>query len=184
MAMTIDSSRIGSFPMYEESRKRMHALNAAAANYLGMGRRELRTALESGKSLADLATERGKDVEGLRKAMMAADPGTSGNGGINATGLVDRVINAHRGPVPRSGPAVDPVQPRGGEEANHTLPIQQPRSDASLTTQPMQEPRSGSTYHTLPIQQPKAESPYHTLPIEMPVAESPYHTTGGVKGYI
>jgi hypothetical protein len=45
---------------------------SAAAEYLGVTRAELRQARREGKSLADLAREQGKSVEGLEDAMVAA----------------------------------------------------------------------------------------------------------------
>ena len=48
----------------------MHGL-AAAAEYLGLTEAQLRTQLESGKSLADVAKAQGKSVDGLRKALIA-----------------------------------------------------------------------------------------------------------------
>src|SRR5215203_4604134 len=42
----------------------------AAAKYLGLSSDELRTQLESGKSLADIAKARGKSVEGLIQALV------------------------------------------------------------------------------------------------------------------
>ena len=44
----------------------------AAATYLGMTQAELRTAQESGKTLAAIAKEKGKTVDGLVDAMVAA----------------------------------------------------------------------------------------------------------------
>jgi len=43
----------------------------AAANYLGLTEAELRTQLASGKSLADIAKDKGKSVDGLKKAITA-----------------------------------------------------------------------------------------------------------------
>jgi polyhydroxyalkanoate synthesis regulator phasin len=43
----------------------------AAATYLGLSGEELRTSLESGKTLAEVAKERGKSVDGLIDAMVA-----------------------------------------------------------------------------------------------------------------
>ena len=49
-----------------------HAIRGAitaAAEFLGLTTDEVRQGLEDGKSLADLATEQGKDVEGLKNAI-------------------------------------------------------------------------------------------------------------------
>lgn len=43
----------------------------AAATYLGLTEEQLRTQLASGKSLADIAKDKGKSVDGLEKAMTA-----------------------------------------------------------------------------------------------------------------
>ncbi len=45
----------------------------AAATYLGLGAAELRTQLDAGKSLADVAKAQGKSVDGLVDAMVAAE---------------------------------------------------------------------------------------------------------------
>ncbi len=44
---------------------------AAAAKYLGLTEAELRTRLESGKTLAEIAKAQGKTVDGLEKALTA-----------------------------------------------------------------------------------------------------------------
>jgi len=44
----------------------------AAATYLGLTEAQLRTQLESGKSLADVAKAQGKSVDGLKQAMLAS----------------------------------------------------------------------------------------------------------------
>lgn len=45
---------------------------AAAATYLGVTAEQLRTARQAGKSLADIAKEKGKTTDGLKAAMLAA----------------------------------------------------------------------------------------------------------------
>ena len=45
---------------------------SAAADYLGLSVTDLRTRLQQGKSLADVAGEKGKPVEGLKDAMITA----------------------------------------------------------------------------------------------------------------
>jgi hypothetical protein len=44
----------------------------AAADYLGLSLAQLRTQLQSGNSLADIATAQGKTVPGLKNALLAA----------------------------------------------------------------------------------------------------------------
>jgi hypothetical protein len=54
-------------------RHELHGLGAsldAAATYLGLTQAQLRTQLESGKSLADVAKAQGKSVDGLKQAML------------------------------------------------------------------------------------------------------------------
>ena len=43
-----------------------------AATYLGMSQAELRTQIQAGKSLADVARAQGKPVSGLKDAILAA----------------------------------------------------------------------------------------------------------------
>ncbi len=45
---------------------------AAAADYLGLSQTELRSQLQAGKSLADVAQAQGKPVSGLKNAILAA----------------------------------------------------------------------------------------------------------------
>ena len=45
---------------------------SAAASYLGLSQAQLQTQLQSGKSLADVATAQGKTVSGLKDAILAA----------------------------------------------------------------------------------------------------------------
>jgi hypothetical protein len=50
----------------------VHESFDAAANYLGLTRQQLMSRLVDGKSLADLAADEGKSVDGLRQAIRAA----------------------------------------------------------------------------------------------------------------
>src|SRR5829696_1303339 len=54
-----------------ELKARIHAGLDAAAAYLGMTETQLHTALESGKTLAQVAKSKGKSVDGLVAAMVA-----------------------------------------------------------------------------------------------------------------
>lgn len=47
----------------------------ASASYLGISQTDLRTELKSGKSLAQIATEHGKSVDGLKQAITASARG-------------------------------------------------------------------------------------------------------------
>jgi hypothetical protein len=49
-----------------------HRPMSAAASYLGLSQDELRTELQSGKSLAEIAKAQGKSVSALKNAMIAA----------------------------------------------------------------------------------------------------------------
>jgi hypothetical protein len=56
-------------------RGRGHAVHesfAAAAGYLGLTRRQLMSRLVDGKSLADVAADEGKSIDGLKQAIRAA----------------------------------------------------------------------------------------------------------------
>jgi polyhydroxyalkanoate synthesis regulator phasin len=50
---------------------RVFGTPAAVASYLGLSETELRTQIESGKSLAQIATTQGKSAEGLKAAILA-----------------------------------------------------------------------------------------------------------------
>jgi hypothetical protein len=50
----------------------LHPVTKAAAGYLGLSQAQLRSALQSGKSLADVARAQGKSVSGLKSAMLGA----------------------------------------------------------------------------------------------------------------
>jgi polyhydroxyalkanoate synthesis regulator phasin len=50
---------------------RVFGAPAAVASYLGLSETELRTQIESGKSLAQIATTQGKSAEGLKAAILA-----------------------------------------------------------------------------------------------------------------
>jgi hypothetical protein len=45
---------------------------SAAAKYLGLSDADLRTQLQAGRTLAQVAADRGKSVDGLKAAMLAA----------------------------------------------------------------------------------------------------------------
>jgi hypothetical protein len=50
----------------------VHESFAAAADYLGLTRQQLMSGLADGKSLADIAADQGKSVDGLEQAIRAA----------------------------------------------------------------------------------------------------------------
>ena len=89
---------------------------ASAASYLGLGERALRAELDAGKTLAQVAADRGKSVSGLIDAMVAAaktrlDPAVKA--GRLTQGQEDRILADVR---QRTTDLVDgtfPARPRG-----------------------------------------------------------------------
>ena len=73
----IESSEAPLFPLGGPPRFREHHLPAvdAAAAYLGLTEAQLRSKLESGKTLAQIATEQGKTAEGLVKITLPLESG-------------------------------------------------------------------------------------------------------------
>jgi AraC-like DNA-binding protein len=71
---------------------------AAAAKYLGLTDAELRTRLEAGKSLADVAGEQKKSVDGLKSAIEAAV-------GKELHNRLDDIVNGKPGDRPPPGRA-------------------------------------------------------------------------------
>jgi hypothetical protein len=97
----------------------------AAAAYLGLSRDELRTELRSGKSLATIAGEQGKSVEGLKEVMVkdaaAKLDEAVASGRITAeqrsamleriTQMIDRIVERTPGERPGNEPAGFAVTP-------------------------------------------------------------------------
>ena len=80
----------------------------ASAEYLGLSANDLRTQLQAGKSLADIAKAEGKSVDGLKQALQAALPppptqssdgasATSAVQGVDSSSFLDQIINGHPG---------------------------------------------------------------------------------------
>jgi len=67
-------------------------VQAAAALYLGLGARNLRDALATGHSLAEVAEWRGQSARGLERAIMHAYRRTGGRKALPAA-AVDQVLN-------------------------------------------------------------------------------------------
>ena len=80
----------------------MHKIFDAAADYLGLTPRALRRELFSGKSLADVAKEHGKDVDGLKDAIAGA-----------VRGQLDELVNRKWPPRPPGPPG------RGWQRRHH-----------------------------------------------------------------
>src|SRR5207302_6154275 len=73
MKDAINSGRVPlgpGFGVHVEGHAGGHFLDAAAT-YLGLTEAQLRTQLESGKSLADVAKAQGKSVDGLKQAILS-----------------------------------------------------------------------------------------------------------------
>jgi hypothetical protein len=79
-----------------------------SAQYLGLSAQDLRTQIDSGKSLADIAKAEGKSVDGLKQALQAALPApptygangtsaTSSTQGTASSASLDQIINRHPG---------------------------------------------------------------------------------------
>jgi hypothetical protein len=94
---------------------RHHADLQAAASYLGMTQAQLRTALGSGKTLAQLAKARDKSVDGLVAAMVKAETAsldaavkagrlTDAQRDSIVAGLKNRITSLVNGELPRLGP--------------------------------------------------------------------------------
>jgi len=74
----------------------------AAADYLGMDGADVREALRDGKSLADLAKEKGKSVDGLKQALVGAirkDADQAVEDGVLTKEQADRIVEKLRGGV-------------------------------------------------------------------------------------
>lgn len=101
MPMTIDPSAgaMSARSSFDETRQRSQALHGAAARYLGMTPQALRSQLDAGKSLAEIAAAQGKSVDGLKNVILGALT-EGGPPGGDPQALVDRIVNAHHGQDP------------------------------------------------------------------------------------
>jgi hypothetical protein len=114
--MGIGGGALGKHP-FGPGRLGRHAKLGAAAKYLGLTPAQLRDQLRSGKSLAQIANQRGKSVSGLKDALQAAakaklDKAVSAKRITSAqeqqllsrlSSRLDAIIN-HQGLGPRGGP--------------------------------------------------------------------------------
>ena len=91
---------------------------AAAATYLGMTQAELRTAQDSGKTLAAIAKEKGKTVDGLVDAMVAAVTKD-----VNAAVTAGKLTDAQRDSI------LSNLEARITEHVNNLRPDHGPRND-------------------------------------------------------
>lgn len=103
--------------------KQQPTLTAAATAYLGLTRAQLAAELRAGKSLAQIATARGKSVDGLEQALVTAlrakiearraagkiDAARAQRMSARAEQLVERIVNA----VPKAKAAKRPKAQRG-----------------------------------------------------------------------
>jgi hypothetical protein len=86
-----------------------HAIFDAAAEYLGVTEAELRDAREDGRSLADVAEDRGKSVNGLEQAMVAA-----------ATSELDEAVSEGRLTSAQRQEMIDELEARIGDMVQET----------------------------------------------------------------
>ncbi len=70
-----------------------------AADYLGLAVDQLTKELQAGKSLADIAAEQGKSVDGLKQALVAAET-------VDIETAVNKLVNQKGLPGPRCGAGV------------------------------------------------------------------------------
>jgi hypothetical protein len=105
----------------DAAKRHQGALLRAAAQYIGVPRGELVKEARSGQTLAQIATAHGKNVDGLKSAMLAAlkarfdaavsakrlTPAQAEASLARAEKLVDRIVNAHMGKA-----ALRPVKSR------------------------------------------------------------------------
>jgi lambda repressor-like predicted transcriptional regulator len=105
----------------QSQRQRSHPAMDAAAKLLGMSSSDLRSALQSGKSLADVASSKGISQDTLTAAMAAAiqqvNPGVSSDQATKvATAIATRTPPAG-GPPPDAAPGADATQGATGTTA-------------------------------------------------------------------
>jgi outer membrane murein-binding lipoprotein Lpp len=108
---------------HREHHSPFHAKLQAAAKYLGMSQSDLRKSLDSGKTLAQVARDRDKSVDGLVDALVA-DAETNLDGAVKAgrlteaekkemlAGLKKRITDLVNGRFPRPpGPGFRHIEP-------------------------------------------------------------------------
>ena len=81
---------------------RFKQLMDASAQYLGLSADDLRTQLQGGKSLADIAKSEGKSVDGLKQALQSVVSADQ-SGTTDSSALLDRIINGRPGQRPEQG---------------------------------------------------------------------------------
>lgn len=94
MKERIDAGEVPLFGLGPGPRHHVHGMLAgldAAASYLGMTEASLRTALEDGKTLAQVASGKGKSVDGLVDAMVA-----DANADLTAAVKAGRITQAEK----------------------------------------------------------------------------------------
>ena len=85
-----------------------------AAGYLGLTKEQLRDELQSGKSLAEVATAHGKTVDGLKQAILA-----------DAKSVIDRLVSEGKITAERGQQYLTQITRRLDELVNHS---KQPKS--------------------------------------------------------
>jgi lambda repressor-like predicted transcriptional regulator len=79
-----------------------------AADYLGMDADDVRKALRDGKSLADLAKDKGKSVDGLKQALRDAISKDAGRMADKLSDMVDELVEHGGGPIGPPGKGFSP----------------------------------------------------------------------------
>jgi hypothetical protein len=84
----------------------------SAADYLGLTPQQLQDELHAGKSLAQIASDQGKSVDGLKQAIVAA-----------VEAKLDKAVAAGRLSAPRAQAFLDRLASRLDTLVNRTLPV-------------------------------------------------------------
>jgi hypothetical protein len=91
--------------------------NKAVADLLGMSTDDLRTALQSGKTMADLATSAGVSEDNLESTIAGTLPAT-GPDGVSATDMAAKIATGHGPHGPQGPPPAKPdADAAGGLDA-------------------------------------------------------------------
>jgi lambda repressor-like predicted transcriptional regulator len=96
---SISSSQSTSYTQGSARSVGLKRLMDASAEYLGLSANDLRTQLQAGKSLADIAKAEGKSVDGLKQALQAV-LSSDQSGGTDSSALLDKILNGHPGKPP------------------------------------------------------------------------------------
>ena len=110
----------------QSQHKRSHPAMDAAAKLLGMSSSDLRSALQSGKSLTDIASSKGISQDALTSAMAAAiqqaNPNVSSERATEVATAIATRTPPVGGPPPDTAQAADATQGATGTTATHGHP--------------------------------------------------------------